>query len=1201
MGCHMFKAKRLMDLVVRLLKISSFFQCVVSFGLGVFLMLMPLSGWVESEGVEISFDSDIRPILSDKCYACHGPDKKKRKANLRLDIKESAFAQRDGYPAIVSGKPLDSTLYQRITAEDPKDRMPPLHSERSLSQQQIELLKHWIENGAEWQEHWSFSPPKRMDPPTVQNQAWVRNGIDHFILSRLEDEGIPASSKADKRTLIRRLAFDLTGLPPTPAEVHQFLEDHSPDAYQKLIDRLLAKPQYGEQMGRFWLDAARYGDTHGLHLDNYREIWPYRDWVIQAFNQNMPFDQFTIEQLAGDLLPEPTLNQRIATGFNRCNVTTSEGGSIDEEYYVRYAIDRTSTTSTVWLGLTMGCAVCHNHKFDPVTQKEFYQFYAYFNNITERAMDGNAKSVPPVVKVPSEEQSTQLQASEEQIAALKSRLSSPIPQVDTAQAEWETALPKWTVLVPQTFTAQAGTTLELLEDNSILASGDNPDKETYEIIALLTDSNLTAIRLEGLTHDSLPHKGAGRSGNGNVVLTEFEVEITGADQPGSWQPITFTRAWADHEQEDGDFEIGNAIDGKLETGWATDGQKKRENRQAVFLAETPFGQAEGSRLRIRLKHQSPHAQNQFGRVRLAVTSSGAYTEKEIPLKLEDWYSLGPFPAEGLNQNHGPEGAAIDLQQVFPSGDQEFKWATQTKYVDGKVHNLSIGDNTSLYLYRLIHSQSSRRIKLSLGSDDAIKVWLNQAQVMVNDISRGVAADQDQVALDLESGENHLLMKVVNYGGASGFYFSLERESSLVPPEVVDTAKLALADRTAAQIEAVRNYYRNQVSSDEELKKLRQDLETSEQKKNEIEQAIPTTLVMQERETPRGAYVLYRGEYTQRRQQVEPATPSVLPAMGEDASENRLGLARWLVSPGHPLTSRVTVNRFWQQLFGTGLVETSEDFGSQGQRPSHPELLDWLAIGFIDSGWDIKRLMKLMLTSATYRQSSQVKREALALDPENRLLSRGPRFRLDAEMLRDQALSVSGLLRGDIGGPSVKPPQPDGLWYAVGYTDSDTARFVKDEGAEKVHRRSLYTFWKRTSPPPQMNILDAPSRETCTVRRERTNTPLQALMLMNDPQYVEAARAFAERVIKEGGQTEKEKLIYAFELATARQPDEEESEALLSVFQTHLEEFNANQESAELLIQIGELPADEGLVPAELAAWTMLTNLLLNLDEVLTKG
>ncbi|SVC05115.1 uncharacterized protein METZ01_LOCUS257969, partial [marine metagenome] len=352
---------------------------------------------------------------------------------------------------------------------------------------------------------------------------------------------------------------------------------------------------------------------------------------------------------------------------------------------------------------------------------------------------------------------------------------------------------------------------------------------------------------------------------------------------------------------------------------------------------------------------------------------------------------------------------------------------------------------------------------------------------------------------------------------------LEQESPLVPPEVVDTAKLAVADRTAAQIEAVRNYYRHQVSSDEDLKKLRQDLEISEQKKNEIDQSIPTTLVMQERETPRGSYVLYRGEYTQRRQQVEPATPSVLPAMGEDASENRLGLARWLVSPGHPLTSRVTVNRFWQQLFGTGLVETSEDFGSQGQRPSHPELLDWLAIEFIDSGWDIKRLMKLMLTSATYRQSSQVKREVLALDPENRLLSRGPRFRLDAEMLRDQALSVSGLLRGDIGGPSVKPPQPDGLWYAVAITGSNTARFVKDEGAEKVHRRSLYTFWKRTSPPPQMNILDAPSREACTVRRERTNTPLQALMLMNDPQYVEAARAFAERVIKEGGQTEKEKL------------------------------------------------------------------------------
>ena len=555
----------------------------------------------------------------------------------------------------------------------------------------------------------------------------------------------------------------------------------------------------------------------------------------------------------------------------------------------------------------------------------------------------------------------------------------------------------------------------------------------------------------------------------------------------------------------------------------------------------------------------------------------------------------------MNQNHGAEGIPIDLQQVFPSGDEEFKWSKQTKYVDGKVHNLSIGDNTSLYLYRLIQSQSPRRVKLSLGSDDAIKVWLNQAQVLVNDVNRGVAADQDQVVLDLEAGENHLLMKIVNYGGVSGYYFSLEGDSPLVPPEVVDTAKLAVADRTAEQVESIRDYYRYQVSRNEELKKLRQDLEASEQKKNEIDQAIPTTLVMQERETPRGSYVLYRGEYTQRRQQVEPGTPSALPVMAEDSSANRLGLARWLVNPEHPLTSRVVVNRFWQQLFGTGIVETSEDFGNQGQRPSHPKLLDWLAVEFIESGWDIKRIVKLMLTSATYRQSSQVKPGVLARDLENRLLSRGPRFRLDAEMLRDQALSISGLLRDEIGGPSVKPPQPDGLWYAVGYTNSNTARFVKDEGAEKVHRRSLYTFWKRTSPPPQMNILDAPSRETCTVRRERTNTPLQALMLMNDPQYVEAARAFAERVIKEGGQTEKEKLIYAFELATARQPDEDESEVLLSTFRTHLEEFSANHEAAESLIKIGELPADEGLVPAELAAWTMLTNLLLNLDEVLTKG
>ncbi|MEM7391153.1 MAG: PSD1 and planctomycete cytochrome C domain-containing protein [Verrucomicrobiota bacterium] len=1000
----------------------------------------------------VEFNRDIRPILSDNCFACHGPDEKERKAGFRIDLEAGALARLDHGPAILPGKPEDSEVFRRISTPDEDELMPPPESGKALSPEQIDLIQRWIAQGAAWQEHWSFTPPVRPGEPEVEAGDWVRSPIDRFILARLEREGLAPESDADQRTLLRRVSLDLNGLPPTRKEIRAFLDDPSANAYEKVVDRLLASTRYGEHMARYWLDAARYGDTHGLHLDNYREIWPYRDWVIKAYNRNLPFDRFTIEQLAGDLLPNPTLDQRIATGFNRCHVTTGEGGSIDEEYYVRYAVDRTETVGTVWLGLSVGCAGCHDHKYDPVSQKEFYRMYAYFNNITERAMDGNKKAVPPIVKVPLPGNAEKLKAIDERIADLERRLAGEWPEVDKAQVEWEQSLlttveqiPTWTVLKPEVYTSSGGAKLRLLEDRSVLAAGANPAKDVYELAAPLPEGRWTALRLEGLVHHSLPHKGAGRSENSNVVLSEFEAEV--ADEPGAWTRLKFVRAWADHEQGDGPFKVVNAIDGKAGTGWAIDGHRRRENRQAIFQAEAPFS---GGRIKVRLRQESPFARHQFGRVRVALTE------------------------------------AENIPEVKPG-----------------------------------------------------------------------------------------------------------------PPEEL-LAIVKAADRSPGQQAQLRTYYRRQVVSLGPLVDVRDQIDRARKEKANLEKQAVTTMVMQEREQPRGAYVLERGQYDQRREPVQPGVPAVLPKLGDDAPNNRLGFARWLMRPDHPLTARVTVNRYWQQLFGTGLVKTSEDFGNQGERPTHPALLDWLATEYIRLGWDTKQLLKTMVMSSTYRQSARVSREKILKDPENRLMSRGPRFRLDGETIRDQALFLSGLLVDMLGGPSVKPPQPDGLWYAVGYSGSNTVRFRKDAGADKVYRRSLYTFFKRTSPPPQLDIFDAPSRETCTVRRERTNTPLQCLMLMNDPQYVEAARAFAERLLRED-ESDEARIEVAFEMATGRLPSTDEKAELMAVLKKLQSTYQADLEAARQLIAIGEQPPSADLDPSLLAAYTVLANILLNLDEVITKG
>ena len=1272
----------------------------------------------ETAEATLNYNLDIRPILSDNCYACHGPDAKTRQADLRLDTREGAFSEPSGYPVLVPGKPEESELYLRVISEDETYRMPPSDFNKTLTPEQIQALTEWIREGAQWEEHWSFTPLVQPMPPAVKNPDWVQNPIDAFILSRLEKEGLQPAEETDKRTLIRRLSFDLTGLPPTLEEIHRFLNDDSPNAYQNLIDTIMAKPEYGEHLARFWLDVARYGDTHGLHLDNYREMWPYRDWVIKAFNENMPFDQFTIEQLAGDLLREPTLDQRVATGFNRSHVTTSEGGSIADEYYVRYAVDRANTTATVWMGLTAGCAQCHDHKYDPITQKEYYQLYAYFNNITENAMDGNRKDSPPVVKLPTPEQKAQLANFDAQIADLDGQSKGPLPHIDTAQIAWENSIPRWTYIKPSVVLSQGGATLEIQEDNSVLASGTNPDNEVYEIIAELPSGNWSALRLEGIPDASLPASGIGRSDNSNVILTGFSVDVVPvskaaevlnaakeaaekaaeaaevseaaeeggvpetdvaeepapetdvveeappetdvaeepapetetaeeappetetaeeiaeetppenaaaeasetetaedtepagetaepAEEHGPWTPVRIVQAWADYEQASGDFVIVNAIDDKSETGWGLESNKNPGNgRQAIFLVANPFD-TEGGVLRIRLKHESEHAKHHFGRFRLAVTDVPTIYPMGSKVSLENWHSVGPFTAEHGNiafyNVYEPETKPVNTQDKFTVGSETLAWQQQTHWSDEQVHNDIVGENSATYLYRNIVSETRQKAVLYLSSNDALKVWINQTEVLASNIQRDAAPDTDKLQIQLNPGNNALLLKVVNYSGPSGFFFRMESDEPMVTANIVDTIAIESGQRSAEQQTQIREYYRRNVSKDESLRKLYADLADIQKKRNSLDSSITTTLVMQERTDPRGAYVLERGAYQHRGEQVTPRTPAVLPQMVKGAPPNRLSLAKWLVSPKHPLTARVTINRLWQNVFGTGIVLTAEDFGTQGTPPSHPELLDWLATEFIASGWDVQAMLKLMLTSATYRQSAKVTPEKLERDADNVLLSRAPRYRFDAEIVRDNALAASGLLHTQIGGPSVKPPQPGGLWKAVGFTGSNTDTFVKDTGADKIYRRSLYTFWKRTAPPPQMNILDAPSREACTIRRERTNTPMQALMLMNDPQFFEAARVFAERTLKAGGETPEERIAFMFEIATAREPKPSEAALLLETMQVHAEELKADPEAAKALISIGESKPDENLDAVEVATWTMIANLILNLDEVLNKG
>jgi len=1005
----------------------------------------------------VDFQRQVRPILSNACFHCHGPDAKTRMADLRLDTREGAFSARKSGVVVVPGKPEQSLLMARVMHANGALRMPPAHTKKELTEAQKQTLRQWIADGAEWKDHWSFSAPVKREPPAVKNTAWVRNAIDRFILAKLEQEGLTPAPEADRRALIRRVSLDLTGLPPTPAEVDAFVNDRAANAYEKLVDRLLATPQWGEHRGRYWLDAARYADTHGLHIDNYREMWAYRDWVIQAFNRNLRFDQFTVEQLAGDLLPGRTIEQQIASGFNRCNITTNEGGSIPEEVDAIYQKDRVETTATVWMGLTAGCATCHDHKFDPIAQKEFYQMVAFFKNTVQKPMDGNIPDTPPVIVVPRPEDAERWMDAAAKEEELKKRSEARRKLAARGLDAW-------------------------------LATGEHVGwKEPVAAEAM----KLALAAGKGLT------LGKGPAQEPEALHFGEKAMLTVPDVPefDPAKPFTFA-AWVYLPGAEDAVVIASHTDARNQArGWLLD----VGGRIPRFLLTIP-GQAE------KVQQRGSNAQR---------------------LKVDAWTHVA----------------------VTYDGSQET--AGVTMYLNGRLLDSSRVPRDP---EEVLKDGDAARMALRLGSDGR-RYFKGGALAGVRIYREALSPDEVQVLArwkrDAQPDRQSLLLMYLN-------------------------------------------------RKDAEYRQVRAALQEVEMERREIRRRGTITHVMQERADAKpSARVLYRGMYDQPRDEVFAEVPSVLPPMGKDLPRNRLGLAQWLIDPAHPLMARVTVNRFWQEMFGTGLVKTAEDFGSQGEAPVHPELLDTLAVEFRESGWDVKAFYKKMVMSGSYRQSAQATREKVKKDPENRWLSRGPRYRMDAEMVRDAALASSGLLTRTIGGPSVRPYQPEGIWETVAMKGSDT-RFYKQDKGEALYRRSMYTFWKRSAPPASMEIFNAPTRENCTVRRERTNTPLQALVTMNDVQYVEAARHLAQRVIRESGKSFDQRLDLLTAYVLSRPFDAGERQIARASFEDFRKHYREQTGAAVRLTGMGESKPDASLPVDEFAAWTMMANQMLNLDEALNK-
>jgi mono/diheme cytochrome c family protein len=1035
------------------------------------LVLLTAVPGLPAARVRVEFNRDVRPIFSDKCYTCHGPDAAAKHVPFRLDSEPAAKADLGGGKhAIVAGDPDASEIVRRVTAAKPALRMPPLSSGLKLSDAEIDTLRQWITQGAEWQKHWSLIPPVRPALPENKNAAWPRNPIDRFILQRLEHEGLQPSAEASRETLIRRVSLDLTGLPPTPAEIDAYLNDRSSDAYEKVVDRLLASPRYGERMAFRWLDAARYADSNGYQFDGERSMWRWRDWVIDAFYRNQPFDQFTRDQIAGDMLPNATLDQKIATGFNRNHRTNTEDGIIPEEYAVEYVVDRVETTSAVFLGATLGCARCHNHKYDPFTQKEFYQLFAYFNNVPEMGRAMKYGNSPPMVAAPTHEQQLTLDSLDSAIRTNEDLLRRRDAQTAGAQREWQ----------------------RNLASNAPIYWA--PTRGLKGQFSFETDS-------EAKPQDGIVAYVPGRIGR--AASFDGKVYLDGGSAA--------------------DFDIDDQF---TLSAWAySDGMP--DGSVMSRMADNPKGKGFGVH---------------FDQGKLYVNITSNWDDDAIRLQTEQ--VLEPKKWHQVTMTYSGSRMAEGIHV----------------YVDGQRAKVNVLLDT---LYRPFRNaggifKQPFRIAAGWGPERRFRGKIDDVRVY----SR--VLNQDEIAV-LASGES-----------------------------LNEIARKPEQQRSGIEKLQLRSYFLENM--------LPQDFDTDRNlsvmldEKEKFERSLPTVMVMAESPAPKSTFLLERGAYDHAGAQVSPGIPAVLPALPAGAPNNRLGFAQWLTDLGNPLLARVTVNRFWQMYFGTGIVKTVEDFGSQGEWPSHPELLDWLATEFVSTGWNVKALQKLIVTSAAYRQSSKATPDLLQRDPDNRLLARGPRVRLPAETIRDQALFDAGLLAEKRGGPSVKPYSPPGLWKEISMQDMD---YVQSHGAD-LYRRSLYTFWKRTIPPPEMINFDAANRETCVVRETRTDTPLQALNLMNDVTYIEAARALGQRMIKEGGATSDVRLRFGFRLVTGHFPSPAEQAVLSGSLQFHRAYFDGKPKQAAEYLSQGELPADPKLDPVELAAYASVASLLLNLDEVITK-
>jgi hypothetical protein len=1042
------------------------------------LLLSTMS--VQAQSTKIRFDRDIKPILSDRCFHCHGPDQEHREADLRLDLKEAAFADRDGNFALIPGSLENSAIWERISSHDEFVKMPPLESNKKLTTKEIDLFKRWIEQGAEWSDHWSFVTPVKPEPPKVTTDVPVKNPIDQFIGQKLLENGLSLSPEADRRTLIRRLSFDLTGLPPTPEEVQAFVDDQAPNAYERVVDRFFSSPHYGERMAVMWLDAARYGDTSVFHADGPRDMWAWRDRVVQAYNENMPFDQFSILQLAGDLVPEASISEKVLAGFNRNNGTTDEGGAIAEEYRVEYVVDRVKTTSTVWLGMSMECAQCHDHKYDPISHEDYYRFYAFFNVSADGGMQTRKGNATPTLAIPDPEKQEQLPKTEKQLASVKEKLVNRRTVAQSSYDEWL----------------------------------DMKEKEVAENPSGSTPVGITV---------HLPFDEGDGSKVGNVA---------NADKPGSIQ---------------GKFEWVEGRSGKA---------LKLDGSSYVDLGDQG-------------RFDRTDAASYGGWVKIPKNGSGA-----LIARMDDGDSYRGFdclitggkiaphiihswPTNAIKVNSKKALEADKWQHVMVTYDGSSKAAGVKIYVNGENWEWTVEQDR---LSKTIITEKS----LLVGSrhpSSRLKGEVDDVRFYPRALSE---------------------TEVKQLSGAD---------------PILPILQLASDKRSEEQQKTLFDYYLN--NADEEFQTLTAEQNKLQQQIIDLKKPLTTVMIMSDQPKPRETFVLMRGQYNSPSdQKVEPGTPSALPAMPDDFPANRLGMAKWLFAPEHPLTSRVAVNRYWQMLFGKGLVSTPQDFGAQGEYPTHPELLDWLAVDFRENGWDIQRFLKQIVMSHTYRQTSRVTPELLEQDPENVLLARSPRFRLQSEFIRDNALAISGMLNEKMGGPGVKPYQPPGLWAEVGL--SGRPIFKPDQG-EKLYRRSLYTYWKRSAPPPNMQIFDAPTREKCTINRPRTNTPLQALVMLNDVQFVEASRQMAARMMSEGGVLPVERLEQGFLLTVARPPSATEQSVLTQLYQQSLQHYRENTEAATKLLSLGESKIPAGLDPVEHAAWTIVASTLLNMDEALTRN